>query len=122
MRLKSTANRFVFLLTLFVLALLGVGRMTPAFGQGGSIVGSSHDLSSGGDACGYCHTPHISPRGATLLWAPLFSQTNFGIYDSPTMDFMELIGIVKACFPNISFMTPVSIRSSPLVELEQAQI
>jgi hypothetical protein len=71
MNIKSILNR----------VSLGVGLLVLSWGSQAQIVGSDHDLSSGGGAqgtgttdqvCIYCHTPHASDTAAP---APLWNKT-----------------------------------------------
>jgi predicted CXXCH cytochrome family protein len=52
-----------------------------------SVIGSPHDLSpgQGGDACGYCHTPHGTAVN-TPLWNQALSTTVYEIYQSSSLE------------------------------------
>ncbi|MEW6006299.1 MAG: cytochrome c3 family protein [Stygiobacter sp.] len=74
-----------------ILAVFIVLFSTASFAQ--SIVGSKHDLSSGGgitdkstnesQVCIFCHTPHQKAITATPLWnKTLSSQASYGVYAS----------------------------------------
>lgn len=55
--------------------------------QNSSVIGSPHDLSPGrgGDACGFCHTPHGSSV-ETPLWSQALSTTVYEIYQSSSLE------------------------------------
>ena len=52
-----------------------------------SVIGSAHDLSpgQGGDACGFCHTPHGTSVN-TPLWNQALSTTVYEIYQSSSLE------------------------------------
>ena len=51
-----------------------------------TVTGSPHDLSAsaGGDACAFCHTPHVTSR--SVLWDQTLSPTVYKIYASSSLD------------------------------------
>lgn len=56
---------------------------------GASIVGSSHDLSTGSspEVCIFCHTPHnANTAAAPPLWNRAIDDSNFTMYSSDTLD------------------------------------
>lgn len=61
-------------------------------GQGTSVIGSKHDLSTGGaadgDPCLFCHTPHAASSAmAVPLWnRKIGSTVTFTPYSSSTLD------------------------------------
>ncbi len=63
--------------------------MTPQYTQGGSIVGTRHDLSSGStpEICVFCHTPHNANLDLNgPLWNRFVTTQTFILYDSATLD------------------------------------
>ncbi|MCD4747962.1 MAG: cytochrome c3 family protein [Thermoanaerobaculales bacterium] len=68
-----------------------------------SVVGTPHDLSSGGPGatgdtgrvCAFCHTPHQPTGQATdPLWNHTLAGANaYGVYDSDTMDAVDIVDI-----------------------------
>ena len=71
------------LLFVCVVGVIGTARA-------GSVVGSRHDLSTGGttQVCEFCHTPHYASTNlpGTPLWNRAETTQMFTLYGSPTMN------------------------------------
>ncbi|MBI5470898.1 MAG: cytochrome c3 family protein [Ignavibacteriae bacterium] len=80
-----------------ILALFVLVTMAATVSLAQTIVGSKHDLSTGGgitnkstnetQVCIFCHTPHQTTVTATPLWNKvLSSQASYGVYASSSMN------------------------------------
>jgi predicted CXXCH cytochrome family protein len=97
-----------------MLAIPTLAQEVPLSSAGNTIVGSAHDLTSGGVSiqnpntdrvCVFCHTPHDNTVASPPLWNNTGRDgdgTGFTMYDSPTMDMLEVtngqpVGVSLAC-------------------------
>ncbi len=76
-----------------ILAIAVAGTLAFAQSQKSTVIGTVHDINSGG--CKSCHAPHNGSvatggtdqsTGKILLWDRGFTAVTFGTYSSPTMD------------------------------------
>lgn len=98
----------------FALAILLIVVLVAGAAQGGSVVGSKHDMSTIGasrthagvdyndydEVCVYCHTPHGADP-AVPLWNRTLYQGDYTLYDSLTLDAAveqpSLDGVTRMC-------------------------
>jgi predicted CXXCH cytochrome family protein len=80
-----------------IVTLLALVIVCTAITAAQSIIGTKHDLSTGGgiadrstnesQVCIFCHTPHQAGMTATPLWNhTLSATTNYGVYTSSTLN------------------------------------
>ncbi len=98
----------------FALTTLLIVVLVAGAAQGGSVVGSDHDMSAMGGArthagdffndynevCVYCHTPHGADP-AVPLWNRQLNSGDYTLYDSMTLDAIveqpALAGVTRMC-------------------------